>query len=69
MIGAGLMALAITAEGGTGVVGAGTGAWLPIAGYLSLLTAITIAVTFAVPETAGRSLEDRLDAIQEKSAV
>jgi MHS family metabolite:H+ symporter-like MFS transporter len=69
MIGAGLMALAITAEGGTGVVGAGTGAWLPIAGYLALLTAITIAVTFAVPETAGRSLEDRLDAIQEKSAA
>jgi MHS family metabolite:H+ symporter-like MFS transporter len=68
MVGAWLMSLAVTAEGGSSVQGAGAGAWLPIAGYLALLTAITIAATFAVPETRGRSLEDPRDAIHEKAA-
>ncbi|GAA5200084.1 MFS transporter [Arthrobacter gyeryongensis] len=69
LIGAWLMSLAVTAEGGSAVHGAGTGAWLPIAGYLALLTAITVAATFAVPETKGRSLEDPRDAIHEEHAA
>jgi MFS transporter, MHS family, metabolite:H+ symporter len=68
LLGAWLMSLAVTAEGGSTVPGAGAGAWLPIAGYLALLTIITIAATFAVPETKGRSLEDPRDAIHEKLA-
>ncbi|WP_442542646.1 MFS transporter [Arthrobacter sp. KN11-1C] len=69
LIGAWLMSLAVTAEGGSTVHGAGAGAWLPIAGYLALLTAITVAATFEVPETKGRSLEDPRDAIHDKHAV
>lgn len=59
MAGAWLMSLAVTAEGGSSVQGAGAGAWLPIAGYLALLTAITIAATFAVPETGGGAWRTR----------
>lgn len=68
MIGAWLMSLAVTAEGGSAVPHAGTGAWLPIAGYLSLLTVITIIATFFTPETGGRSLEDPRDALHARDA-
>jgi MHS family metabolite:H+ symporter-like MFS transporter len=66
MIGAWLMSLAVTAEGGSAVQHAGAGAWLPIAGYLSVLTLLTVVATFFTPETKGRSLEDPRDAIDER---
>lgn len=41
---------------------AGAAAWIPIAGYLSLLTLITVVTTFVAPETRDRDLDDPLDA-------
>ncbi|WP_369046409.1 MFS transporter [Sinomonas sp. P10A9] len=43
--------------------GSGNGAWIPIAGYLAVLTAITVVATFFMPETRGRDLDRTTDAI------
>lgn len=57
------------AEGGSAVPHAGTGARLPIARYLSLLTVITIIATFFTPETRGRNLEDPRDATHSREVL
>lgn len=69
LIGAWIISLVVAANGGTGVAEAGLGAWLPIAGYLALLTAITIVATFFTPETIGRDLDDPRDAIDDPATV
>ncbi|MDQ0823340.1 hypothetical protein QFZ79_001085 [Arthrobacter sp. V4I6] len=61
--------MVITADGGAGVHGAGLGAWVPIAAYLSLLTVITIIATFFTPETIGRDLDSIKDAIDDPATV
>ena len=63
LIGAWIMATVVAADGGPSVPGAGLGAWVWIAGYLSMLTLITIATTFVTPETAQRDLDDPRDAL------
>jgi MHS family metabolite:H+ symporter-like MFS transporter len=40
-------------------------AWVPLAGYVALLSLITLATTFVMPETRGRDLDDLRDAGQE----
>jgi MFS transporter, MHS family, metabolite:H+ symporter len=60
MIGSAIIAWVVSVNGGG--AGAGGGAWIPIAGYLSLLTLITIVTTFFAPETKDRDLDDPLDA-------
>lgn len=69
LIGAWLISMVVAANGGPGVVEAGLGAWLPIAGYLALLTAITIVATFFTPETIGRDLNDVRDALDDPATV
>jgi len=39
-------------------------AWIPIAGYLVVLSLITVATTFVTPEPRGRDLDDPRDAGQ-----
>jgi MFS transporter, MHS family, metabolite:H+ symporter len=39
-------------------------AWLPIAGYVAVLSLITVFTTFITPETRGRDLDDPRDAGQ-----
>ena len=63
LIGAWIIATVVAADGGPSVPGAGLGAWVWIAGYLSILTLITLATTFVTPETAQRSLDDPRDAL------
>lgn len=63
LIGAAIIAAVVSADGGSGVPGAGLGAWVFIAGYLTLLTLITIASTYAVPDPIGRDLDDPRDAL------
>lgn len=36
--------------------------WIPLAGYVALLSSITVATTFLTPETRGRDLDDLRDA-------
>lgn len=69
LIGAWIISLVIAGDGGPGVPEAGSGAWLPIAGYLSLLTVITIVATFFTPETIGRDLDDPRDAINDPATL
>jgi MHS family metabolite:H+ symporter-like MFS transporter len=69
LIGAWIISLVIAGDGGPGVPEAGSGAWLPIAGYLSLLTLITIVATFFTPETIGRDLDDPRDAINDPATL
>ena len=69
LIGAWIISLVIAGDGGPGVPEAGSGAWLPIAGYLSLLTVITIVATFVTPETIGRDLDDPRDAINDPATL
>ena len=69
LIGAWIISLVIAGDGGPGVPEAGSGAWLPIAGYLSLLTLITIVATFFTPETIGRDLDDPRDAINDSATL
>lgn len=45
-------------------LGSAKAAWIPIAGYVSALTMITIVATFFTPETRGRDLDDPRDAGQ-----
>ena len=60
MIGSAMIGWVASTNGGG--ARAGVGAWIPIAGYLSLLTVITIVTTFLAPETRDRDLDDPLDA-------
>ena len=69
LIGAWIISLVIAGDGGPGVPEAGSGAWLPIAGYLALLTVITIVATFVTPETIGRDLDDPRDAINDPATL
>ena len=69
LIGAWIISLVIAGDGGPDVPEAGSGAWLPIAGYLSLLTVITIVATFFTPETIGRDLDDPRDAINDPATL
>lgn len=60
LIGSAIIAWTISAHGGDPA--AARAAWLPIAGYLMLLTAGTIVTTFLMPETRDRDLDDDADA-------
>jgi MHS family metabolite:H+ symporter-like MFS transporter len=63
LIGAWIIATVVAADGGPNVPGAGLGAWVWIAGYLCLLTLITLATMFVTPETGQRDLDDPRDAL------
>jgi MHS family metabolite:H+ symporter-like MFS transporter len=69
LIGAWIISSVVAANGGPDVAHAGLGAGLPIAGYLSLLTLITIVATFFTPETIGRDLDDTRDAVDNPATV
>jgi MHS family metabolite:H+ symporter-like MFS transporter len=69
LIGAWSISLVVSADGGAQSPGAGLGAWVPIAAYLSLLTVITIVATFFTPETIGRDLDSIKDAIDDPATV
>lgn len=57
----GLGASAVVASnGGPDAAEAGLGAWLPIAGTLALLTAITVVAMFFTRETIGHDLDHSL---------
>ena len=64
LVGSGIIAWVVSMNGGN--KGAGIGAWIPIAGYLSLLTLGTIASTFFTPEPRARDLDDLRDAVDVK---
>ncbi|MBO0881690.1 MAG: MFS transporter, partial [Mycobacterium sp.] len=63
LVGAWIIARVVAFDGGPDVPGAGLGAWVFLAGYLCLLTIITIATTFITPDTADRNLDDPRDAV------
>ncbi|MEU0470674.1 MFS transporter [Amycolatopsis sp. NPDC006131] len=63
LVGAAIMAAVVSADGGAGVPGAGHGSWVFLAGYLFLLTLITVATTFVTPDPARRDLDDPRDAV------
>ncbi len=63
LIGAWIIGRVVAADGGAEMPGAGLGAWVFLAGYLSVLTVITIATTFITPDPADRDLDDPRDAI------
>jgi MHS family metabolite:H+ symporter-like MFS transporter len=63
LIGAWIIARVVRADGGPDVPGAGLGAWVFIAGYLVILTLITIGTTFITPDPANRDLDDPRDAV------
>ncbi|QUH04194.1 MHS family MFS transporter [Saccharopolyspora erythraea] len=63
LIGAGIIAAVVSSDGGADVPGAGLGAWVFIAGYTTILCAITVATTFVTPDPTGRNLEDSRDAL------
>jgi MFS transporter, MHS family, metabolite:H+ symporter len=63
LVGAWIIASVVAADGGKDVPGAGHGAWIFIAGYLTLLTLITIATTFITPDPVRRDLDDPRDAL------
>lgn len=65
LLGAWIFSLSITAEGGAEVPGAGHGAWIPIAAYLTVLCLITVLTTFSIPETRGRDLDMVEDAVDD----
>ena len=48
-------------------LGSAKAAWVPIAGYLAVLSLITIVATFFTPETQGRDLDDPRDAGQSEA--
>ena len=60
LIGAAIIAWTKSANGGGPA--AGLGAWVPLAGYVVLLSAVSFVTTFFVPETRGRDLDDVHDA-------
>jgi len=59
LIGAGIIAWTTSLFGGTKE--AAILSWIPLAGYLSLLTVITLITTFYTPEPRGRDLDDLRD--------
>jgi MHS family metabolite:H+ symporter-like MFS transporter len=63
LIGAWIIARVVAADGGPDVPGAGLGAWVFIAGYLCILTVITIATTYITPDPINRDLDDHRDAL------
>lgn len=63
LIGAWIIARVVAADGGPHVPGAGLGAWVFIAGYLCILTVITIATTYITPDPINRDLDDHRDAL------
>ena len=63
LIGAWIISRVVAADGGPNVPGAGLGSWVFIAGYLCILTLITIATTYITPDPGNRDLEDPRDAI------
>jgi MHS family metabolite:H+ symporter-like MFS transporter len=63
LIGAWIISRVVAADGGKEVPGAGLGSWVFIAGYLCILTGITVATTFITPDPINRDLEDPRDAI------
>ena len=63
LIGAWIISLVVASDGGSGVPGAGLGAWVFIAAYLAILTLITVATTFVTPDPADRDLDDPRDAV------
>mgnify|MGYP005990495685 CR=1 FL=1 len=63
LIGAWIIATVVSADGGPSVPGAGLGSWVFIAGYLCILTLITIGTTYITPDPANRDLDDPRDAI------
>ncbi|RVW06001.1 MFS transporter [Rhodococcus spongiicola] len=68
LIGAWIIALVVAADGGASVPGAGLGAWVFIAGYLCILTLITIGTTYITPDPIDRSLDDPRDAVTASKA-
>ncbi|WP_420367119.1 MFS transporter [Curtobacterium sp. L1-20] len=69
LVGAGIIAWCTSIQGGSSVAGAGSIAWIPLGGYLALLSAITVATTFAIPEPADRSLNVPEDAINDPAVL
>ncbi len=63
LIGAWIIAMVVAADGGKEVPGAGLGSWVFIAGYLCILTLITIGTTYITPDPINRDLDDPLDAV------
>lgn len=63
LIGAWIIAAVVASDGGPDVPGAGLGSWVFIAGYLCLLTLITIGTTYITPDPINRDLDDPRDAI------
>ncbi|MEN0140371.1 MAG: MFS transporter [Rhodococcus sp. (in: high G+C Gram-positive bacteria)] len=63
LIGAWIIAMVVAADGGKDVPGAGLGSWVFIAGYLCILTLITIGTTYITPDPINRDLDDPLDAV------
>jgi MHS family metabolite:H+ symporter-like MFS transporter len=63
LIGASIIAWATSHYGGG--KDAAVRAWIPLAGYVALLSLITFATTFVTPETRGRDLDDLRDAGQQ----
>jgi MFS transporter, MHS family, metabolite:H+ symporter len=64
VIGSAIIAWVISINGGG--KHAGIGAWIPLAGYVALLTVGTIVTTFFTPEPRGRDLDDLRDAVDAK---
>ena len=58
-IGAGIIAWMASRNGGNGAL-----SWLPLAGYVALLSLISVVTTYYTPETRGRDLDDLRDAAQ-----
>jgi MHS family metabolite:H+ symporter-like MFS transporter len=63
LIGAAIIAAVVSGDGGPTVPGAGLGAWVFLAGYLAILTLITVITTFVTPDPAQRDLDDPRDAL------
>lgn len=63
LIGAAIIAAVVSGDGGPTVPGAGLGAWVFLAGYLAILTLITVVTTFVTPDPAQRDLDDPRDAL------
>lgn len=61
LVGSAIIAYVIAVNGGGRE--AGLSAWIPLAGYLALLTLGTLVTTLFTPEARGRDLEDPRDAI------
>lgn len=64
LVGAWIIAQVVASDGGADVEGAGLGAWVFLAGYLFIMTAITVATTYATPDPRARDLDDPRDAVQ-----